>query len=61
MSWWKNVVEDLLTWEEENDQLLPDGWTPEQIALAESQGYVVDLETGELIPEEEANDYTVDE
>lgn len=53
------VIEDLLTWEEENDQLLPDGMTPEQIAELEEQGYVVNLETGEIIPEEEANQYGI--
>ena len=54
-----NVVEDLLTWEEESDALLPNGMTPEEIALIEAQGYVVNLETGEIIPLEEANDYGV--
>lgn len=56
----KAVAEDLLTWEEENDALLPDGMTPEEIAELEMQGYVVNLLTGEIIPEEEANNYSVD-
>lgn len=54
-----NAVEDLLTWEEENDQLLPNGLTPEDIARFEAMGYVVDLETGRLIPEADANNYGV--
>lgn len=53
----EDAVEDLLDWEEENDALLPDGMTPEQIALIEAQGYVVNLETGEIIPLSEADDY----
>lgn len=53
------VVEELLTWEEESDALLPDGMTPEDIALIEAQGYVVNLETGEIISEGEADDYGV--
>ena len=53
------VVEDLLTWEEENDALLPNNMTPEEIAELEEQGYVVNLETGEIIPESEANNYGV--
>ncbi len=53
------AVEDLLTWEEEQDQLLPNGMTPEQIAELEADGYIVNLETGEIIPESEANDYGV--
>lgn len=54
-----NAVEDLLTWEEENDQLLPNGLTPEDIARFEAMGYVVDLETGQLILEADANNYGV--
>ena len=53
------VIEDLLTWEEENDALLPNNMTPEQIAELEEQGYIVNLETGEIIPENEANNYGV--
>ncbi len=53
------VKEDLLTFEEENDMLLPNGMTPEEIAELEMQGYVVNLLTGEIIPEEEADDYGV--
>lgn len=53
------VVEDLLTWEEENDALLPNNMTPEEIADLEEQGYIVNLETGEIIPENEANNYGV--
>jgi len=55
----QNVVEDLLTFEEENDTLLPNNLTPEDIARFEAMGYVVDLVTGQLIPESEANDYGV--
>lgn len=55
----KQVVDALLSWEEENDQLLPCGMTPEKIALIEAQGYVVNLETGEIIPLSEADDYGV--
>lgn len=53
------IVEDLLTWEEENDALLPNNMTPEEIAALEEQGYIVNLETGEIIPENEANNYGV--
>ena len=53
------VVEDLLTWEEENDALLPNNMTPEEIADLEEQGYIVNLETGEIIPLSEADDYGV--
>ena len=53
------VIEDLLSWEEENDSLLPNNMTPEQIAELEEQGYIVNLETGEIIPENEANNYGV--
>lgn len=55
----QNVVEDLLTWEEENDTLLPNNLTAEDIARFEAMGYVVDLVTGRLIPEAEANGYEV--
>ncbi len=55
----QSVVEDLLTFEEENDMLLPNGLTPEDIARFEAAGCVVDLETGQLIPESEANAYEV--
>lgn len=51
------AVEDLLTWEEENDALLPNGMSAEEIAQLEEDGYVVDLETGAIIPIEEADDY----
>lgn len=51
------VKEDLYTWEEENDRLLPEGWTAEEIARYEMMGYVVDLVTGDLLSEEECNDY----
>lgn len=53
------AIEDLLTWEEENDALLPNGMSAEEIAELEADGYVVNLETGEIIPESEANDYGV--
>lgn len=59
MNDFETVVEDLLTFEEENDMLLPNNLTPEDIAHFESMGYVVDLVTGRLIPEDEANDYEV--
>ena len=55
----QNVVEDLLSFEEENDMLLPNNLTAEDIARFEAAGWVVDLRTGQLIPEAEANDYTV--
>jgi hypothetical protein len=41
-------IDDLLDWEEENDKLLPPGWTAEQIAEVEAQGKIVNLETGEI-------------
>ena len=53
------VAEDLLTWEEENDALLPNGMTAEEIADLEERGYIVNLETGEIITESEADDYGV--
>ena len=55
----QNAVEDLLAWEEEEDALLPNGLTPEDIARFEAAGFVVDLATGRLIPEMEANGYEV--
>lgn len=55
----QNVVEDLLTFEEENDMLLPNNLTAEDIARFEAAGLVVDLVTGQLIPEAEANSYEV--
>jgi hypothetical protein len=54
-----DVIEDLLTWEEESDMLLPNNLTPEDIAAFEADGFVVDLETGQLVPESEANNYGV--
>lgn len=53
MSWWNeraSKVAELEEWQEETGQALPDGWTAEQIAEAELNGDVVDLETGELLP-----------
>lgn len=55
----KKKVEDLLSWEEESDALLPNNMTPEEIAELEAAGYVVNLETGTIIPIEEADDYGV--
>ena len=55
----QDAVEDLLTWEEESDMLLPNNLTAEDIAAFEEAGFVVDLETGQLIPEDEANGYGV--
>lgn len=49
--------EDLLTWEEENDAALPMGEM--EIAALEAAGFVVDLVTGEVMTEEEANGYEV--
>lgn len=42
------VIDDLLDFEEENDRLLPAGWTAEAIAEVEARGQVVNLETGEI-------------
>ena len=50
---------DLETWEEEEDKLLPNGLTAADIAAFEQAGWIVDLETGRLIPEAQANAYTV--
>jgi len=55
----QDVIEDLLTFEEENDMLLPNNLTAEDIARFEAMGYVVDLVTGQLILESEADDYGV--
>ena len=55
----QNAVEDLLSFEEENDMLLPNNLTAEDIARFEAAGFVVDLTTGRLIPEAEANGYEV--
>ena len=46
------VVDDLLTWEEENDRLLP--FDPDDIAALEKQGFIVDLQTGVAFPDPEA-------
>ena len=56
---WVEAIQDLRTWEEEEQRFLPKGITPEAVATFEAQGYVVDLETGELIPEDEANHYSL--
>jgi len=56
--WLKSVVDALFDWEEENDELLPPGWTAEGIAAAEAAGLVVDLETGATMTEAEANEFT---
>lgn len=53
------AAEDLLTWEEEADALLPNNLTAEDIAALEQAGWIVDLETGQLIREADANAYTV--
>lgn len=53
------AAEDLLSWEEETDALLPNNLTAEDIARFEAAGWIVDLETGSLIPEGEANAYTL--
>lgn len=55
----QDAIEDLLTWEEENDALLPGGMSAEDIAELEERGYVVNLETGEIMTEAEANGYEV--
>lgn len=55
------TVIDLETWEEENDQLLPNNLTAEDIERFEAAGFIVDLDTGQLIPEAEANAYTLGE
>ena len=49
-----DAVEDLLSWEEESDALLPDGMTAEDIAELEQQGLIVDLETGEVFADPDA-------
>lgn len=56
---WVAACEALLTWEEENDTLLPNNLTPEDIARFEAAGWIIDLRTGQLIPEAEANGYEV--
>jgi len=50
---------DLETWEEEEDKLLPNGLTAEDIAAFEQAGWIVDLTTGQLIREADANAYTI--
>jgi len=45
---WRAATDDLLSWEEEEDRLLPGGMTPEQIADLEEDGFIVDLLTGEV-------------
>ena len=50
---------DLESWEEETHQLLPNNLTAEDIARFEQAGWIVDLETGQLIREADANAYTV--
>ncbi len=56
---WTEAIQDLRTWTEEEQRALPKGMTPEEIATFEAQGYVVDLKTGKLIPENEANHYSL--
>ena len=48
------VIEDLLDWEEENDCLLPDGMSAEDIAELEARGLIVDLTTGKIMTTNEA-------
>lgn len=48
------VTEDLLTWEEEEDKLLPNNLEPEDIEELERRGWIVDLETGEVFPDPDA-------
>lgn len=45
---WRAATDDLLSWEEEEDRLLPGGMTPEQIADLEEDSFIVDLLTGEV-------------
>jgi len=47
---WIAACEDLLDWEEENDALLPNGMTEQEIAGLEADGFVVDLVTGAVTP-----------
>ena len=47
---WVAACEDLLDWEEENDALLPNGMTEQEIADLEADGQVVDLVTGAITP-----------
>ena len=47
---WIAACEDLLDWEEENDALLPNGMTEQEIADLEAAGFVVDLVTGAVTP-----------
>ena len=47
---WVAACEDLLNWEEENDALLPNGMTEQEIADLEADGQVVDLVTGAVTP-----------
>lgn len=51
---WIAACEDLLDWEEENDALLPNGMTEQEIAGLEADGFVVDLVTGDVMTEQEA-------
>lgn len=62
MKWFKQsnmtqAQEDLLTWEEDEAKALP--MSEAAIAALEAAGYVVNLDTGAIVPEEEANGYTV--
>ena len=45
---WVAACEDLLNWEEENDTLLPNGMTEQEIADLEADGWIVDLRTGQI-------------
>ena len=49
----QDVVEDLLTWEEENDAVLPDGMSAEDVAGWEAKGFIVDLLTGKIFRNQE--------
>lgn len=51
---WRAAAEDLLSWEEETDQLLPNGMSAEDIADLEEDGWIVDLETGQKFRDPDA-------
>ena len=49
------TIRDLENWEEETDALLPNGMSAAEIAHLESVGYLVDLETGAVSRDPDAD------
>lgn len=50
-----DTINDLENWEEENDALLPNGMSAAEIANLEAAGFIVDLETGKVSRDPDAD------